>query len=438
MGHIYSILCYKRLLWCPQIHGKAGAYNGALFIYMEEMPPMGKLTVKKCDTNERREKPFKLFDGQGLYLEITPKGQKYWRYKYRIHGKEKRFAIGVYPDVGLKEARERHIEARKLVAQLIDPSQQKRINKTLAADLANNTFKHVGQEWYETKKSGWSENYARKILLGLEKNIYPFIGNRPISEIKPPELLSVLRKIEGRGSLDIAGRTKQICGQIFKYGIQTGRCEWNPAQNLTGALKAHTKEHFRALSIEQLPDFLKALERNEIRLFERTRNAVWLSLFTFCRPKEIRMARWRDIDFENAEWNIPAEFMKMRKEHTVPLSKQALKVLEKQSDELQGINTEWVFPSQIGFKRPMSDGTVNKAIKSLGYGKQAVAHGFRALARTAIAENLKYPSEYIEIQLAHKTSAPNGAAYDRATFKDERKIMMQEWADYIEAMKWQK
>lgn len=399
---------------------------------------MGQLNARKCETLKPKEKSYKVSDGQGLYLEVMPTGSKYWRYKYRIHEKEKRLAIGVYPEVSLKEARDKHLEARKLVAQLIDPSQQKRINKALASDIAQNTFQHIAQEWYETKKSGWSENYARKIRLGLEKNIFPFIGDRPISEIKPPELLSVLRKIEGRGSLDIAERTKQICGQIFRFGIQTGKCEWDIAQNLTGALKTHKKEHFRALSITQLPDFLKALERNETRIFRRTRNAVWLSLYTFCRPKEIRMARWQDIDFENAVWSIPAQFMKMKREHIVPLSKQALKVLEDQRKELEGINTEWVFPSQVGFKKPMSDGTVNKAIKNLGYGKDAVAHGFRALARTAIAEKLKYSPEIIEKQLAHISSGALGEAYDRTQFLEERTIMMQDWADYIGELTWQK
>lgn len=394
-----------------------------------------KLTDTVCKNTKPAHKAQKLFDGGGLYLEVTPSGSKYWRLKYRMHGKEKRYALGVYPQVTLKEAREGREVAKKLIANGVDPSQQKQIDKLEAKKTSENTFQSVAQEWHRTKSSGWSENYARKMIQGLEKNIFPFIGNRPISEVTPPELLDILRKIEGRGSLDIAGRTKQICGQVFRYGIQTGKCEWDVAQNLSGALKTHKKEHFRTLEAKQLPIFLKALERNEARIYERTRRAVYLSLYTFCRPQEIRTAKWEHIDFENALWTIPAEFMKMNKDHIVPLSKQALDVLQDQRKELECINTDWVFPSQVRFRNPMSDGTVNKAIKRLGFGKEMVAHGFRALARTTIAEQLKYSSEVIEKQLAHKTSNPLGEAYDRTQFLEERTKMMQDWADYVEGVK---
>ncbi len=221
---------------------------------------------------------------------------------------------------------------------------------------------------------------------------------------------------------------------MFRYGIQTGKCEWNPAENLRGALKTRKTEHFKALDIKQVPDFLKALERNEARLFERTRRAVWLSLYTFCRPVEIRKARWQDIDFDEGLWTIPAEIMKMRREHIVPLSRQALAVLEEQRKEVELLNTPWVFPSQIRPREPMSDGTVNKAIKRLGYGEDMVAHGFRALARTSIREKLHYDSEVIERQLAHKASGPLGEAYDRTQFLTERKKMMQDWANYVDAL----
>ncbi len=188
------------------------------------------------------------------------------------------------------------------------------------------------------------------------------------------------------------------------------------------------------MDIKQLPDFIRALERNEARIMERTRQAVWLSLYTFCRPKEIRMARWQDIDFDDATWTIPADIMKMKREHIVPLSKQAIAVLEYQRKEVENLNTEWVFPSQVRHRNPMSDGTVNKAIKRLGYGEDMVAHGFRALARTAIREKLNYDSEVIEKQLAHKTKNPLGEAYDRTQFMPERVKMMQDWADYLEGI----
>lgn len=390
-----------------------------------------KLTDTTCKNAKPAQKAYKLFDGGGLYLEIMPSGSKYWRLKYRIHGKEKRYAIGVYPSVALKTARDERGKAKRLTAQGIDPCHDRQLQKAQAQQSAENTFQAIAEEWFSVKKESWSDNYQRKIRQGLEKNIYPYLGKRPIAGITPPELLNCLRKIESRGSHDIAGRTKQICGQIFRYGIQTGKCEWDIAQNLTGALKIHKTEHFRTLDIKQLPQFLKALERNEARIFERTRRAVWLSLYTFCRPVEIRKARWQDIDLEAALWTIPAQFMKMNRDHIVPLSKQAIAILKNQRNETKIFNTDWVFPSQIRPRNPMSDGTVNKAIKRLGFGNDMVAHGFRALARTTIREKLGYDSEIIEKQLAHKTNNPLGEAYDRTQFLPERVKMMQEWADYL-------
>ena len=394
-----------------------------------------KLTDIQCRNAKPKEKTYKIADGGGMYLEISPNGSKYWRLKYRIFNKEKRLALGVYPKVTLQEAREKREEAKKLIRNGTDPVKAKRQAKAAAIANAENTFKIVALEWHNKNIDRWSDNYAKKVLKGLELNVFPFIGNRPIADITPPELLNdVLRKPEKRGSLDIASRTKQICGQVFRYGIQTGKCEWNAAENLQGALKTKKTEHFRTIDAKDLPLFLKALERNEARLFERTRRAVWLSLYTFCRPKEIRMARWEDINLDEATWTIPAEIMKMRRPHFVPLSHQTISVLKEQKIETDILNSEWVFPSQIRPRNPMSDGTVNKAIKRLGYGKDMVAHGFRALARTTIREKLKYDSEVIERQLAHKASGALGEAYDRTQFLDERVEMMQAWADYIDAL----
>lgn len=396
-----------------------------------------KLSDLACKSAKPQDKPYKKFDGGGLHLLVKPSGSKLWRLKYRYLGTEKLLSIGPYPLISLAEARDAREKAKKLLAQdpPIDPMNQREENKRNAVRKAENTFKLVALEWHEQNKERWSKNYAYKVLKGLELNVFPYIGNRPIAEITPTELLNeCLRKPERRGSLDIAGRTRQICGQIFRYGIQTGKCEWNAAENLRGALKTKKTEHFRALDIKDVPDFLKALERNEARLFERTRSAVWLSLYTFCRPKEIRMARWEDIDFEEKLWTIPAEIMKMKREHMVPLSRQAIDVLQEQKGELETLNTPWVFPSQVRPKEPMSDGTVNKAIKRLGYGEDMVAHGFRALARTTIREKLGYDSEIIERQLAHKASGPLGEAYDRTQFLDKRTAMMQHWADYLDAV----
>lgn len=394
-----------------------------------------KLNDIKCKGAKPKEKSYKMFDGGGLYLEILPSGKKLWRLKYYYLNKEKRISLGAYPLVTLAEARESREDAKKMLLKDIDPSTARKDKKRQASRNAENTFKAVALEWHDQNKDRWSKNYAYKVLKGLELNVFPFIGHRPISEITPPELLNeCLKKPEQRGSLDIAARTRQICGQIFKYGIQTGKCEWNAAENLRGAIKTHKTEHFRTIDFKEVPSFIKALERNEARLFERTRRAVQLSLLTFCRPKEIRMARWEDIDFEEKMWIIPAEIMKMKREHFVPLSDQAINVLKAQRAEVEMLNTPWVFPSQVRHRNPMSDGTVNKAIKRLGYGNDMVAHGFRALARTTIRERLKYDSEVIEKQLAHKSPGPLGEAYDRTQFLDERVQMMQDWADYVDAL----
>lgn len=405
---------------------------GAYLQTLKTDAPKMKLTDTKCKSAKPADKTQKLSDGKGLYLEITPKGAKYWRLKYRINGKEKRLALGVYPTVTLREAREATDTARKRVSEGVDPSVEKKVQKQQALTNSENTFKMVALEWHRTKNNQWTQKYGHTIMRRLEANIFPALGNRPIAEITPPELLDALRQIEKRGSYDVLKRTTQVCGQIFRYGIQTGRCDRDAAADLKGALKTAPTNHFRTIDLKQLPAFLKALERNEARIYERTRRAVWLSLYTFCRPVEIRTARWSDIDFESKLWTIPAERMKMKRDHIVPLSTQVIKLLKEQQQEVAPLNTDWVFPSQNKLKDPMSDGTVNKAIKRLGFGKEMVAHGFRALARTTIREELGYDSEVIEKQLAHKSAGSLGEAYDRTQFIGKRKKMMQEWAGFID------
>ena len=375
-----------------------------------------------------------MFDGGGLYLEVLPSGKKLWRLKYYYQKKEKRISLGSYPLISLAKAREERDEAKRLLLQDLDPSAVRKETKRQLALEAENSFKTVALEWHDIQKDRWSKNYAYKIMRGLELNLFPYIGEKPIDDISPPELLSVIRNIEKRGSMDIAGRTKQIAGQIFRYGIQTGRCERDMAADLKGALRSHKATHFRTIDIKELPAFLDALRRNEARLFERTRRAVWLSLYTFCRPVEIRKARWSDIDLDEKLWVIPAALMKMRREHIVPLSTPVIQILREQHGEVKYLNSDWVFPSQVKPTNPMSDGTVNKAIKALGFGQKMVAHGFRALARTTIHEKLNYAPEVIEKQLAHKSPGPLGEAYDRTQFLEQRVQMMQDWADYLVAL----
>lgn len=394
-----------------------------------------KLSDTACKAAKGKEKPYKLADGAGLYLFVQPSGAKYWRMKYRYLGKEKVMALGIYPRVTLAEAREARERAKKLLASNppIDPMAQKEENKIAALLDRVNTFEAVAREWHENHKERWSEGYALKIMRCLENNIFPEIGNRPIAQITPPELLVCLRKIEKRKALDIASKTKQICGMVFRYGIQTGKCERDAAVDLKGALKTRKTRHYRTIDNKKLSSFIQALEKNEARLFERTRRAIWFSMLTFARPGEIRQAQWSEIDFKAKEWRIAAHKMKMRRDHIVPLSKQAIAILEDQKKEVEHLKTDWVFPSQVRPKNPMSDGTVNHAIQHLGFGGDMVAHGFRALARTTIREELGYDSEIIEKQLAHKTSNPLGEAYDRTQFLPERKKMMQHWADYLAA-----
>lgn len=367
---------------------------------------------------------------------VTPTGSKLWRLKYRYLTTEKVLAIGSYPEVSLADARKARDDAKSLLAQTppIDPMANKAELKRKAISDAENTFEHLAREWHRTKNNQWTQKYGETILRRLEMNVFPTLGRRPVSEITPPELLDCLRKIEKRGSYDVLKRTTQVCGQIFRYGIQTGRCERDAAADLKGALKSAPHNHFRTINLKQLPDFLEALKLNKARIFERTRRAVWLSLYTFCRPVEIRKARWEHIDFKTKLWTIPASEMKMKRDHIVPLSRQVIELLKEQKEEIDLFNTEWVFPSQQKLKNPMSDGTVNKAIKRLGFGDNMVAHGFRALARTTIREELDYNSEIIEKQLAHKSSGSLGEAYDRTMFIKQRKKMMQDWADFIDSI----
>lgn len=406
-----------------------GKYGGRL-----EISNGGKMKLSKtlCNNLKPKEKSYKKFDGGGLYLEVMPNGNKLWRLKYYFQGKEKRFSLGKYPIVTLANAREKRMEAQKLLSQGVDPSKQRISNEKLSRRNNRNTFEIVARQWYEKKKDTWSDSHSKNVIHRLERNVFPYIGKSPLTKITPPDLLDMLQIMENRNALEVASRTRQICAQVFRYGIQTGRCENNPAIHLKGALKTHKKNHFAALDIKEIPQFLKALECNEARLYSRTRRAILLSLLTFARPGEIRQARWEHVYLDDKEWIIPGDMMKSGRDHILPLSKQSIEVLLDQQKETGQFNTPWVFPGQIDPQKPMSDGTVNMGIKRLGYHNRMTAHGFRALARTTIREKLNYYPDIIEAQLAHKPSGPLGAAYDRAQFLDERKKMMQDWADYID------
>lgn len=399
-----------------------------------------KLNNKKCEALQPKEKPYKESDGGGMYLEIMPNGSKYWRMKYRYHGVckktgepkllEKRMSFGVYPDVSLVEARKKRDEAKTLLRDDVDPALYKKTQKLSNREKTENSFERIARDWHEHNKAKWTESYGAEVLNRMEKDVFPTLGAYPITDIMPPLILQTMRKIEARGAHEIARRTLQCTGQVFKYAIGEGKALSDPTRDLVGQLKPYKKTHYAALDIKQLPEFIQTLERNEARLYAHTRRAMKLLMLTFVRTSELIQAKWSEFDLDEGVWIIPAARMKMRKDHVVPLSRQAIEILKEQK-EMTG-QWDWVFPNQVRPAKSMSNNTILKALERMGYKGAMTGHGFRALARTAIREKLKYDSEVIERQLAHKTSNPLGEAYDRTQFLDERKPMMQDWADYLD------
>lgn len=372
----------------------------------------------------------KLPDGKGMYLLVNASG-KYWRLDYRHGGKRKTLALGVYPEVTLKQAREKRDAARRQLAAGIDPGAAKKAAKV--ADAGADSFEAIAREWLMQTDAKRTDKTNSTIRTRLEADLLPWLGKRPIAEIKAPELLATLRRVEARGSLIIAKRLRQIAGQIFRYAVATGRAERDPSGDLRGALKSPGAErHHAALTT---PADVGALMRelDGYQGYFVTKCALQLSPLLFVRPGELRAAEWTEFDLEAGEWRIPAGKMKMRNAHIVPLSTQAVSIL-RELEPLTG-RDRYVFPSVRTRARPMSNNTVNAGLRRMGYtGEQMTAHGFRATARTLLAEQGWKP-DAIERQLAHKASGPLGAAYDRAQFLAERRTMMQAWADYLGGLK---
>lgn len=388
------------------------------------------LTDRACRNAQPKERPYKKADGDGMYLEVMPNGSKYWRMKYRHHGKEKRLAIGVFPEVGVNEARDKRLAARKMLASGTDPSFVKQEKRRMAALNAGNTFEVVAREWLEGYKEKLTEKTATSLLRRLSADIFPKLGHRPILEISAQELFQVVKQIEKRGAIEIANRTMQTCGQIFRYAIATGRAERNPVPDLRGALKTRNRKHYTALALKDLPEFLQKMEANDARLYALTRLALRLIVLTFVRTSELIGARWEEIHFADKQWIIPAERMKMRQPHIVPLARQTLAIFEE--IRRHSGNREHVFPNQADPRKHMSNNTILKALERLGYKHKATGHGFRALAMSTIKEKLKYRHEVIDRQLAHGKKSRTDAAYDRAQFLDDRTEMMQRWADFLD------
>lgn len=388
------------------------------------------LTETKIKKAKPGESLYRLKDGDGLFLHVTPKGGKYWRFRYFYAGKENMLSLGTYPEVSLAEARERRTAARKDVAAGVDPSAKKQKEKRLAVFKANNTFAAVAKEWHDKNKSRWSEDHADRVWQRLKPNILTPLGNRPIAEIEPLEILDALQKVEGRDATDLARRLLQTCTQIFRYAIVTQRVKYNPAADLRGALKPHKGENYPRIEAKEVQAFLKKLE--DVGTSDQNRLAIRLMMLTFVRTIELRRAKWADIDFKAKEWRLPAQTTKSKKVHIVPLARQAIELLE----ELQTLtgDNELMFPPQMRCKHPlMSENTINNVIKRMGYKGKMVGHGFRGLASTTLNEQ-GYPPDVIERQLAHKDKDQTRAAYNHAQYLPQRKKMMQDWADLIDRL----
>lgn len=378
------------------------------------------------------EKPQRLFDAGGLYLEVSPSGGKWWRLKYRYGGKEKRLSLGVYPDTTLAAARAKRDDARKLLASGVDPSENRKAKRAASDRATADSFEVVTREWFAKQAGAWAASHASTVMLRFENDVFPWLGKRPIGQISARELLETINRIVDRGANESAHRVLQSCGQVFRYAVATGRAERNPAADLRGALPpVRAKHHAAILDPTQVGALLRAMHSYQGSFIVRC--ALRLAPLVFVRPGELRHAEWSEIDLEAAQWKIPAEKMKMRSPHLVPLSRQALEILR----ELQPLtgSGRYVFPSVRTDQRPMSENTVLAALRRMGFAKdEMTGHGFRAMARTILDETLGVRPEYIEHQLAHAVRDTNGTAYNRTTHLPERRAMMQAWADWLETV----
>jgi integrase len=389
-----------------------------------------KLTNIQIKQAKPKDKPYKMTDGKGLYLLVNPDGSKYWRLKYRILGREKLKSLGVYPEITLADARLRREEARKIIESGNDPVAEERHRKLQKQLKAAQTFESIAREWHKQNYETWSQRHAEGILSRLERDIFPVIGKDPITNLTPPIILACIRKIEGRNANEMARRAMQMCSQVFRYAVATGRTDRDITVDLKGALKKFKRGHFASIESDEIPALLRAIEENKPRLFRQTILATKLMMLTFVRTSELIEAKWTEFDLDKHEWVIPAERMKMRRSHIVPLSKQALTLLKEQK-EFSG-KREHVFPSIPRPQKPMSNATILAGLKRMGYKDKMTGHGFRALAMSTLKEKLGYPHDIVDRQLAHAPRNRVDAAYDRAQYLPQRKKMMQEWADYLE------
>lgn len=399
------------------------------------------LTEAQVRNAKRRERTYKLFDGQGLFLEVTAVGTKQWRMRFKqVNNKETMLALGPYPEVTLAEARAARVEIRRQLRQGIDPVAQRRQARQALSTTAVNTFGAIAIEWHGVKSKSWSADYAKNVLHRLESDVFPDIGSVAIESITHRALIDIFRKIETRGAHEIAKRNKAIISQIFSYAVQCNVVSRNPIADMKDVLQAVTPGHFAAIGHEELPAFLTALNQNDACMGPVVRIAIRLMLLVFVRTNELIATPWSELPEGVEEWVIPWNRMKMgrrklkpiKKDHVVPLSRQAKLLIEELRSYTGGGPV--LFPNQRDHLRPMSDNAILKALERMGYKGLMTGHGFRALAMSTIKEKLGYRHEVVDLQLAHVKKDKVEQAYDRATFIDERREMMQAWADYIDRL----
>ena len=383
-----------------------------------------KLTAIQVENAKPKDSPYKLSDGGGLFLLVRPNGRKYWRLKYRFDGKEKTLAIGIYDLMSLAEARQKTFDAKKELSEGKNPTREKKLRKL---KKQNNLFSDVAEAWWNKQRGAWTEEHANRVWSSIENEIIPALGDLAVYEITTPECLAVIQKVEKRGALDVASRVKQRMISIFNYAIQLGKTKINPVVSLTDVIKVRKTKHMKALSSKDFPQFLRDLD-SSVNVTDVVRNGLKLITLTFVRPGEIRYAEWKDIDLDEKEWRIPAEKTKMKREHVVPLSKQAIAVL----DTMKKISGEldYIFPGYRNHTNPISENALTYGIrKSLGY--DGTAHGMRTVASTTLNENNFHP-DVIERQLAHIEQNKVRAAYNKYEYIKERVKMMKWWGNYID------
>lgn len=388
--------------------------------------PLTDLAIRR---SKPKDKPYTLNDGNGLSLLIEPNGSKGWRLRYRFSGKAKLMSLGTYPNVALADARTARDEAKKLIAGGIDPAEVRKAKKREIESRFGNTFEGIAREWYEKRFDRWSPSYAEEMIETFEKDVFPYIGSRPVAEIKPMELLAVLSVLNDRGATEKLRKVRQRCGEVFRYAVITGRAEYNPAPDLVSAFAPHKKEHYAFLKTDELPEFFRILNTYTGSMIVKL--AMRLLILTGVRPGELRQAEWPEIDFDNRLWEIPKERMKMRRPHCVPLSEQALNIL-KQLKPVTG-HYQYIFPGRIHHSKPMSEMAMNVLIRRIGYAGRVTGHGFRHTMSTILHEQ-GYNTAWIETQLAHVDKNSIRGTYNHAQYLDGRREMLQWYADYMDAL----